>query len=67
MQGNYLLCFGSEGGGLDGEIVDLADQMITVHKSDKLQTFPNSLLDSLNVSVACALLVEKHLSQFKGK
>lgn len=62
-----MLCFGSEGSGLSKEIADLADRNLSIPKGAHLDIFPNSLLDSLNVSVACALLVQEHLNKMNGK
>jgi len=63
--GNYLICLGSEGFGLDKKLEALADDTLSIHRPAHLQQFPHSLLDSLNVSVACALLLESHLSKFR--
>lgn len=60
-----MLCFGSEGFGLEPFIQQLANESISISKSSRVQQFPNTLIDSLNVSVACAILISEHMSKFK--
>lgn len=60
-QSNTIICFGAEGSGLSSEIRDLATHFEFIEKADSNRAFPASLVDSLNVSVACAVIVSRHM------
>jgi tRNA G18 (ribose-2'-O)-methylase SpoU len=54
---NRIVVFGSEGEGVDPDILELADSCRWVENRMKNKDFPNSLVDSLNVSVAAGVVL----------
>lgn len=60
---NRIIVFGSEGDGISQEILDIADSYYWVEDKIKNKNFPNTLIDSLNVSVACGIILHDLLQK----
>lgn len=58
---NRIIVFGSEGEGVDSDILELADSYEWVQNRMNNKDFPNSLVDSLNVSVAAGIVLNNLL------
>ena len=54
---NRIIVQGSEGDGISQEILDLADSFYWVEDKIKNKNFPNTQIDSQNVSVACGIIL----------
>ena len=56
---NLVVVVGNEGRGIDEEIRKVCDKAVFVRGCERIEEFPGSLVDSLNVSVAASLVMNK--------
>jgi 21S rRNA (GM2251-2'-O)-methyltransferase len=56
---NKIIVMGSEGSGISQNIQQVADSCVSIYpENDLISKFPYSLVDSLNVSVASAIILQ---------
>jgi len=54
---NRIVVLGNEGEGVSQDVLDICDKRYWIEDRIQDKTFPNNLIDSLNVSVACGIVL----------